>query len=29
MASAWFYRIAYIGMAVAGGKLLWDGLRAL
>lgn len=29
MASVWFYRIAYIGMAVAGGKLLWDGLRAL
>lgn len=29
MASDWFYRIAYLGMAVAGGKLLWDGLRAL
>ena len=22
----WFYRLAYVGMAVAGVKLLWDGL---
>ena len=22
----WFYRLAYLGMAVAGVKLLWDGL---
>lgn len=22
----WFYRLAYGGMAVSGGKLLWDGL---
>ena len=29
MASHWFYRVAYAGMAVAGGKLLWDGWRAL
>jgi uncharacterized membrane protein YfcA len=24
---AWFYRIAYAGMAATGLKLLWDGLR--
>lgn len=29
MASDWFYRVAYTGMAAAGGKLLWDGWRAL
>ena len=29
IAAGWFYRIAYAGMAVAGGKLLWDGLRGL
>ncbi len=23
----WFYRLAYIGMALTGAKLLWDGLR--
>jgi uncharacterized membrane protein YfcA len=23
----WFYRIAYTGMALAGMKLLWDGLH--
>jgi uncharacterized membrane protein YfcA len=23
----WFYRLAYLGMAAAGCKLLWDGLR--
>jgi uncharacterized membrane protein YfcA len=28
-ASDWFYRVAYTGMAAAGGKLLWDGWRAL
>lgn len=22
----WFYRLAYVGMALAGGKLLWDGV---
>lgn len=27
MASTWFYRIAYTGMAATGVKLLWDGLR--
>ena len=27
IASAWFYRIAYTGMAATGVKLLWDGLR--
>jgi uncharacterized membrane protein YfcA len=27
IAPDWFYRIAYVGMAVSGGKLLWDGLR--
>jgi uncharacterized protein len=27
IASAWFYRIAYTGMAATGIKLLWDGLR--
>jgi len=27
--ASWFYRLAYIGMAVAGGKLFWDGWRAL
>ena len=25
--STWFYRLAYVGMAAAGFKLLWDGLR--
>lgn len=25
--STWFYRLAYIGMAGTGLKLLWDGLR--
>jgi hypothetical protein len=25
--STWFYRFAYAGMAAAGFKLLWDGLR--
>lgn len=29
MAAHWFYRVAYLGMAVAGGKLLWDGWRGL
>ncbi len=29
IASAWFYRVAYLGMGVAGAKLLWDGLGAL
>lgn len=29
MAARWFYRVAYMGMAAAGGKLLWDGWRAL
>jgi hypothetical protein len=29
MAAHWFYRVAYLGMALAGGKLLWDGWRAL
>jgi uncharacterized membrane protein YfcA len=29
MASVWFYRVAYLGMAAAGAKLLWDGLRAV
>lgn len=29
MAAHWFYRVAYLGMAVAGGKLLWDGVRGL
>ena len=24
---AWFYRLAYGGMALTGAKLLWDGLR--
>jgi len=24
---AWFYRLAYAGMALTGAKLLWDGLR--
>ena len=24
--SGWFYRLAYLGMGVAGLKLLWDGL---
>jgi uncharacterized membrane protein YfcA len=23
--STWFYRLAYIGMALTAGKLLWDG----
>jgi uncharacterized membrane protein YfcA len=23
----WFYRLAYAGMLLTGGKLLWDGLR--
>ena len=27
--AGWFYRVAYLGMGVAGGKLLWDGLRTL
>ena len=27
IASTWFYRIAYGGMAATGVKLLWDGLR--
>lgn len=27
--AAWFYRLAYAGMALAGAKLLWDGLSAL
>ena len=26
IASNWFYRIAYCGMALTGAKLLWDGL---
>lgn len=25
--ATWFYRVAYAGMASAGAKLLWDGLR--
>lgn len=29
MAAHWFYRVAYLGMALAGGKLLWDGWWAL
>lgn len=29
MATHWFYRVAYLGMALAGGKLLWDGWWAL
>lgn len=28
IAPDWFYRIAYVGMAISGCKLLWDGLRA-
>ena len=24
---AWFYRLAYAGMALTGAKLLYDGLR--
>ena len=27
ISSAWFYRLAYTGMALTGAKLLWDGLR--
>ncbi len=27
VSNAWFYRIAYLCMAVSGCKLLWDGLR--
>ena len=27
IASTWFYRLAYTGMAATGLKLLWDGLR--
>jgi uncharacterized protein len=27
IASTWFYRVAYGGMAATGIKLLWDGLR--
>jgi uncharacterized membrane protein YfcA len=27
ISSAWFYRLAYAGMLLAGCKLLWDGLR--
>ncbi|MES2959252.1 MAG: sulfite exporter TauE/SafE family protein [Pseudomonadota bacterium] len=27
VAATWFYRMAYIGMAATGLKLLWDGLR--
>lgn len=27
IAPVWFYRLAYIGMALTGAKLLWDGLR--
>jgi uncharacterized protein len=23
----WFYRLFYLGMALTGAKLLWDGLR--
>lgn len=23
----WFYRLAYVGMAITGSKLLWDGLK--
>ena len=22
----WFYRLAYLGMFLTGGKLLWDGV---
>ncbi len=28
IAAVWFYRLAYIGMALTGAKLLYDGLRA-
>jgi hypothetical protein len=27
MNPAWFYRVAYTGMFLAGTKLLWDGLK--
>jgi uncharacterized membrane protein YfcA len=27
VSNAWFYRIAYLCMALSGFKLLWDGLR--
>ena len=27
IAAAWFYRLAYVGMALAGAKLLFDGLK--
>jgi hypothetical protein len=23
----WFYRLFYLGMALTGSKLLWDGIR--
>jgi len=29
LAADWFYRVAYLGMALAGGKLLWDGWQSL
>ena len=27
VSSTWFYRLAYLGMLLAGCKLLWDGLK--
>lgn len=27
IAPVWFYRLAYVGMALTGSKLLWDGLK--